>query len=407
MPFNVPCKVTNEDIVVQMQLAHTELLPLGEIIHRVKQLARDLVAQWCKAQQQQRLNQLVGPRWQHHNDAEKALACPSCGSTAVRRKCWRERTLTVDALGSVRVPRRQLQCCDCGGCWMPFARALRLPKGPYGPGMLAQGLDRALEGSYQKAAQSSRQGPSASTLHRLVSRCQPGERSAAQAAGTVVIDGTQVPAWRRSGQISVSLAQQIGPAGSPSGPRPRYTLAVAAGREVDLVKPLRRMHIGSLMHDGNLQVRGVADYVGRCYWHVPHTVRHLLYRDQIRGDDNKRRLRGLRHALQAMVHSGARLKRRLHDWIKANQDARIACRHVRGSLEGLQTLADYPEQFTVRTTSHLEREMVEINKRFENGGGWTREGAKKLLWLHQLHRHEPRQYEHVKRTLINQKVFSH
>jgi hypothetical protein len=233
----------------------------------------------------------------------------------------------------------------------------------------------------------------------------------AKADGTVVIDGTRIPAWRRSGQLSVSLAQQIGPASTPqpanrpAKPRPRQTLAVAAGREVDLVEALERMDIHALMHDGNLKLPHAANYVGRCYWHVPHTVKHLLYRDQIRGEDNKQRINHLRHALQAITQDGASLKKQLQDWINANKDAPVACRHVRGSMDGLQTLADHSKQFTVRTTSHLEREMVEINKRFENGGGWTPRGAQNLLWLHQLKRHEPRKYEQVKRNLINHTVF--
>ncbi len=31
--------------------------------------------------------------------------------------------------------------------------------------------------------------------------------------------------------------------------------------------------------------------------------------------------------------------------------------------------------------------MKEINKRFENGGGWTAKGAENLLWHHQMYRY--------------------
>ncbi|HLR31733.1 MAG TPA: hypothetical protein VK074_04550 [Fodinibius sp.] len=55
-----------------------------------------------------------------------------------------------------------------------------------------------------------------------------------------------------------------------------------------------------------------------------------------------------------------------------DSDAETACSHVRASRHGLQEMDEYPEAFTVQTTSHVEREMKELNKRFENGGGWSR-----------------------------------
>ncbi|HLR31734.1 MAG TPA: hypothetical protein VK074_04555 [Fodinibius sp.] len=65
--------------------------------------------------------------------------------------------------------------------------------------------------SYQKAADYNPDGPSAGKLHRLVGKTEPNEGS--KQAQTVVVDGTQVPAWRS-----------------------RQLLAATAGAEVD-IKP--------------------------------------------------------------------------------------------------------------------------------------------------------------------------
>jgi len=81
------------------------------------------------------------------------------------------------------------------------------------------------------------------------------------------------------------------------------------------------------------------------------------------------------------------------DWVRENEaDAPIATKHVKRALEGLQNIEANPELFEIRTTGPLEREMKEINKRFENGGGWTQEGAESLLWHLQLWLHEPEKW---------------
>ncbi len=50
------------------------------------------------------------------------------------------------------------------------------------------------------------------------------------------------------------------------------------------------------------------------------------------------------------------------------------------------------ELFEVLTTSCMERQMLEINKQFENGGGWTPEGAEALLRHLQLWLFEPEKW---------------
>jgi hypothetical protein len=52
---------------------------------------------------------------------------------------------------------------------------------------------------------------------------------------------------------------------------------------------------------------------------------------------------------------------------------------------------DRPEAFVVQTTAPAEREMRELNRRFENGGQWTQAGAENLLRWHQIYRHAPKQ----------------
>lgn len=63
-----------------------------------------------------------------------------------------------------------------------------------------------------------------------------------------------------------------------------------------------------------------------------------------------------------------------------------------GTASAIGIYADRPEAFTVETTAPAEREMRELNRRFENGGQWTQAGAENLLRWHQIYRHAPKQW---------------
>jgi len=65
---------------------------------------------------------------------------------------------------------------------------------------------------------------------------------------------------------------------------------------------------------------------------------------------------------------------------------------VEQAIDSIAIYADRPETLTVETTAPAEREMRELNRRFENGGQWTRPGAENLLRWHQIYRHAPEQW---------------
>lgn len=402
-------KLSKAKVKVHIEEQSKSILNVQELTDCISSIAGQLLEQWVRWQQERCLDQRLGGRWKRLEMTEMDLACPTCGSMHVRRKCWRTRQLTLVGYGRLSFARRQLYCVDCQACWMPFADDLELPCGAYGRQMLSNSIDQAIEHSYQKAADSQPTGPSASTIHRTVGRLRPPE--VAEEAETVVADGTQVPRWKAPGQISVSLIHEIArkdkqPASSGRAKRrKRRVLGVVGGREAELADNLSSLTIHALVHDGNLNLDDQARYVGRCRWHIPYTVRYLLYHDAIKGQDNIERVKCLKEGIERYKWDPENLEKHLERWLATNADAPTASAHVANSKRALLTMSKHAEEFTTHTTSHMEREMVEINKRFENGGGWTPRGAEKLLWLHQLKRFEPQKYQFVKQQLINQTVF--
>lgn len=393
-------QINKTGIQVQMTITNKELTPLQEMLNCLRDVAGQLLSGWLKFVQEQTLSEWIGARWQPLSKTQRRLACPQCGSVDVQRKCWRTRTLDVDYFGTITLPRRQVCCSDCSRTWMPFEGKLKLPDGSHGPKLIAQALRRVVDMSYRKAAEHDPNGPSAGKLHRLVQKVVPADGPGQ--AQTAVVDGTEVPAWCSSDQISLSVAHQVAPAENKANEserpprRKRRLLGVAAGAEVDIKPLLEPLDIQGLVHDGNMDLSASADHVGRCRWHVPYTVRYLLYQDGIKGDDNKTRVETLREHMWDT--------QQIEEWLTQNSDAHAACTHVKASLTALQEMDTCPKAFTVQTTSHVEREMKELNKRFENGGGWTPAGAENLLWLHQLNRHDPKRFTKTIQKLIKQTV---
>lgn len=387
----MPVQVQSNEDQLQFQLIDQsgQIRSLWQMKDRLQQLFFGVLREWIRAQQERQLEARLGEKWQPLPPAWRRISCPECGSVDLRRKCWRERAVTLARWGEVSVPRRQLECSDCGRTWMPFAEQLELPRGRYGPDLLEQSIRWATEVSFHKASEAAPEAPSAYTIWRRLRQTTP--TPTARQASTAVADGTEVPSWRGGDQHALSLVHRIGPASRErSEVRPRRVLTVAAGKEDDIKPKLADLQLQTLIHDGNLQLDAYGEQVGRCRWHVPYTVRHLLYRDDIKGEDNKERVQQL-HRITTDPRAGKdELGWRLNLWLLKNEDAPQACEHVRKAQAGLQRLADRRTvRPTVETTSHVEREMLEINKRFENGGGWTRRGAEAMLLHHQMRRHEP------------------
>ncbi|MFB6198251.1 MAG: hypothetical protein ABEI52_08310 [Halobacteriaceae archaeon] len=74
--------------------------------------------------------------------------------------------------------------------------------------------------------------------------------------------------------------------------------------------------------------------------------------------------------------------------------------HVRHAVEGLVKT----RRHELQTTSLVEREMNEVNKRFENGGGWTEYGGEAMIRHHQMLRHEPDEWMNQMTNLVGNAI---
>ena len=409
---------------VQIQISREAPADVHVLADRLFELIGSLVAEALKALLRARLREELGPCGQPGNrfGPGREAGCPDCGSGAAYRKGFRTRTVEVRRLGALEVERPYLECRKCGRSYAPYTGGVPEQR-RYGRKALRRPMEATVETSYRRGAEAYPESPSASTLWRRVQENDPqteistgsAETGSAETGstapsaspvpwltGTCVADSTPIPARRASegrkqASHSLSIAHLVepDPEGGPGG-RPalrRHPVAARVGSETRLRADLRSVPIRSLITDGKMEVGGAAPFVGRCRWHLPRTIRYGLYNDEVSGDFNERLSGSLRSLVHSRFPNGVAAREALTRWAAACRlVAPQSARTVERAVDSIAIYAERPEAFTVETTAPAEREMRELNRRFENGGQWSRSGAENLLRWHQVYRHAPAQW---------------
>jgi hypothetical protein len=193
-----------------------------------------------------------------------------------------------------------------------------------------------------------------------------------------LVDSTRVQAGEklRGEQVQMAISVEGGPRlhGRPTLKKTLLTLSL--GGSDPLKKYIRRLHPQRLVHDGLLDLSGYAERVQRCRWHLTHEMRIFLYFDGLRWRQSIPIVKKLKEILwgksplaYARFTSGLKKKGLYH-----------AARHLEKARQEIFThRQDLGFQFT--TTSPLEREMRELNRRMDVGARWSPEGAESMLWV--------------------------
>lgn len=388
-------EIREDGLEVRLQLKPGRLPTLFEWFEQWFSWLEELAKRWYAALLRQAMLRELGPRYRSGN-AFKRKACPSCGSHRAIRKEWRARTVEVPRIGGVRVTRPYVGCRDCGRSWAPYDEEMGLaPRRRYQRWSLLRPLRALIDMSYARAAKCFPESLSPMTLWRFVQRHQPPLHRAAPDDGTCVLDATLIPGNGPRGQLAIGVAHMIRRS-EPRYGRPalqRRVVAAVAGAEKQLVAALRGQKIDTLLHDGRIEMRRVARRPARCRWHVPHMVEtYTLFRDGIKGRMRKRigdELRKLIYSLRDPDTAAAELRAWTDTYFTSEH---VTWRYLRRAMPELLRPLQYPDDYTVVSTSPLEREMREINRRMENGSYWSVSGAQSFLMHYQIARYDPERY---------------
>lgn len=337
----------------------------------------------------------------------KEVVCERCGVVhsgrlTLLRRGSRPRQLRTSS-GLLVFTLKQLTCRDCRRTWSPFGQLLGLVPRQ----RIAEELERKMtecvtELSYAKTCKLTEALLGASvtpkTLHRFVQ--ERGSRlcfTPAEPTAVVVADGTKVPAGSSERGTDLRLSFQIlgrhkehgrmvvekriagwgmGPGGwSDALPAGICTEVIVTDREKGLPELIAQRFPG-IRHQ-------------HCEWHLSHTLGHLLYLDGVKVKERKPLTAKLAHIV----------------WGKTTKDRRAEyvkfCAELAHRPKAHTMLSDaldnvlFDEPSSERTSSVMEREMREINRRSDVGVRWSVSGIDNLLRLRAARRINKDDFERV------------
>lgn len=335
------------------------------LANRVQLLIRTLQLRWYR-------------RSRHH------IFCPSCGVNEHTRKGWRPRVLR-SSRGRLVFSVLQAKCKCCGRAFRPFTTALGLP---FARRCTDELIEKAVSLGIQMPFQRS-----SDILKRLTAGSLSAEgirqKIAAKAkvlvfrdevsGKTVLTDSTKVKAGvkERGASVQMAITAKPGPmvAGRPTIRKELIHLHVGDVEQLrDHLKAIRPQRI---VHDGDTDFSDCADSVQRCRWHLVYQLKHYLWQDDIPHED---RATYQGHLKNILFGEWVTAPRMLGTFIK-NLEATgctTSAEHLRNARSETFTYrAD--KNFTYATTTPIEREMREINRRADVGVRWSERGVENVL----------------------------
>ncbi len=332
-----------------------------------------------------RIRQLIRAlqlRWYRH--ARHEIFCPSCGVNEHTRKGWRPRVLR-SSRGRLDLLVLQAKCKCCGRAFRPFTTALGLP---FARRCTDELIEKAVSLGVQMPFQRSSdilQKLTAGTLsaegirQKIAAEAKTVAFQDDVAGKTVLTDSTKVKAGvkERGAPVQMAITAKPGPmvAGRPTIRKELVHLHVGD------VEPLRD-HLGAIrpqriVHDGDTDFSDCADSVQRCRWHLVYQLKHYLWQDDIPHED-----RGIYQGRLKDILFGERstAPRMLGAFIKDLEAAgcTTSAEHLRNARSEAFTYRT-DKSFTYATTTPIEREMRELNRRADVGVRWSERGIENVL----------------------------
>jgi hypothetical protein len=335
------------------------------------------------------------------------LVCERCGVVhsgrlTLLRRGSRQRTLRT-SIGVLVFALKQLTCRDCRRTWSPFAQLLGLaPRQRIAEELVRKMVEGVTELSYAKTCEFAEAWLGASvtprTLHRFVQERGAQLRfTPAEPTRVVVADGTKVPAGSSERGTDVRLSFQILEryaehgrvvvekriAGWGMGPG-GWSDALPAGICTEVIVSDREKGLPELIAERFPGIRHQ-----HCEWHLSHTLGHLLYLDGVKVKERRPLTSKLSHII----------------WGKTTKDQRAAyvkfCAGLENRPKAHTMLSDalenvlFEKPSSERTSSVMEREMREINRRSDVGVRWSERGIDNLLRLRAARRINKDDFERV------------
>jgi len=381
-----------------------------------------LATSYLEAIQDATLDEVLGPKWEDVPQSEAPWTCPQCESTAgFKRRGSRRRKLRKSSLGPIPFELRQVTCRRCHSTFAPFAGWLGLE--PYqvsSSEFQAKVVETACQVSYGRSVAMvddlARVQVSATAAHRWVQeRGKSVKLDAGRADGRpLLLDATRVHAGTNPRGCNLNLGISLAGRRWVGGRAQMEIHPVCLGVDEtwsETGEALAACSPGRVVYDGDPDVvqwiektfREVPQQ--RCSWHLVHELGRHLWEDGLKQAQARTWVNQVRQILYQPEYSLSQRRAALHALIQQVRDRGFT--HAVHYLEGAEShLFAYREQpdgmffdqqrqepLAISSTSPVERQMREINRRTDVGARWQPAGVTNLLRLDLIRRFDMQQWD--------------
>jgi hypothetical protein len=338
--------------------------------------------------------------------SRKQLFCPRCGGNQHIRKGWRSRILR-SSQGRFILLVLQIRCKCCGRTFRPFTEALGLQfSRRFTDEMVNKAIALAMHNSFDRSSKLLA-GLTAGTVshegirQKIAARAETITGSTDIAEKTVLVDSTKVKAGRKERGSSVQIAITAEPGPMVSGrPTIRKQLVHLHVGDVEALRDrFSVLQPERLVHDGDVDFSLCAGHVQRCRWHLVHQLKHYLWQDGVPYEDRGAYQSRLKDIIFGEWTTAPKM---LSDFIKEleAEGCLTSAEHLRNARHETFTYrAD--KKFTYTTTTPLEREMRELNRRADVGVRWSNQGIENVLKVLFHYRLNALKLKEPERVLLN------
>jgi len=375
--LSAPQKVTEKTIHVNT---------LSETIHNNRfAILNTILYDTVLSHQESKLHGDLGPRY-GRKSVIASFDCPICSGRHFIRKGKRIRVYK-STLGRSRIPILQVQCVSCGRRFCAYKDDIGL--------LFTERISQALKQrqlkltchlSYKKAREFIQSclgiSPSPMTIRKEFDRQADEIRKCPVSASDEVVydDSTKVKAGPKERGVSIHLAVTAKP-GKRIGKRHtmiKRLLFLKTGNAKAIKETLKSLNAKGIVHDGNMDLTGCAPFIQRCLWHLVHQLKHFLWLDGMPHQEKEPYVKELIEILFGS-RTTQLMKERYQcflEKLKTNQLLN-SFGHLKNAENELATSRE--NGFDYHTTSPVEREMREINRRADIGVRWSVRGIENLL----------------------------
>ena len=311
------------------------------------------------------------------------LLCPDCSNGTLIRKGWRKRHLKTSR-GSFRLLVLQANCKTCGRTFRPLNDLIGLPfSRRFLDEFVEKGIRAAVDLSFAKASRMIKTLTgcqiSAETIRQKIhTKAADLELSQDVFGKTVLVDSTKVKSGKKKRGSPVHLAITVRKGTKLAG-RPsiqKRLLHLHVGNSLKLRKRLKTIGAENLVHDGFEDLAGCATNIQRCRWHLVHQLKYYLRQDGVPFGSMSFYQNSLRKILWDSKNGPEKLNRYVKDL--KNNGLKQSAKHLSNAKHEAFTWMNHLG-FSFTTTSPLEREMRELNRRADMGVRWSDKGIESVL----------------------------